>query len=234
MEDAKTNRLKREKNLVLSSRRHIFKLRYTEYVRSRPSTHIIPSAADVYFMGNCKSIVEDTTPDVLVTTESFNDIFDRLPQLIEAWIADRHLDLLALLPGLPSGNSSSPLDLATTFFSCSPTGCVASTQPISYPQILVHNCTRDLGIGYKTDSQNLTDTFESLGSELWNHREQCTFFNDASRYARSIAEACGLDPEVTTSHEMDEAEIWVECVSCSDSIAGRVTMHWRKAVCLLS
>jgi hypothetical protein len=220
--------------MVLHSRRLIFKERYIEYVHSHPSTDIIPSATDVYFMDDCESIVENTALDILVAAESFNDIFHRLPQIIEAWVANRRLDLLSLFPNSPSGNNGSPLDLATTYFSCSPTGCVASAQPIPYPRILVHKCTRELGIGYRNDSETLTEILASLGSELWNHRGQFTFFPEASRYARSIVESCGLDPEETTSSEMDEADTWVECISCSDNVPGRVVMNWRKAVCLLA
>ncbi|KAJ7841336.1 hypothetical protein B0H14DRAFT_3694416 [Mycena olivaceomarginata] len=54
------------------------------------------------------------------------------------------------------------------------------------------------------------------------------FHEEAEHNARSILEACGLDPDVITRTEMDELNPALQCLKCHDA-RGRLRMRWSQA-----
>ncbi|KAJ7274434.1 hypothetical protein B0H12DRAFT_398397 [Mycena haematopus] len=114
------------------------------------------------------------------------------------------------------------LHLATTFFACSTDG-----EPLRSSTILVHPSTTRFRYGewdYESDSLQGT-----LSEEAWNAANSVQFQKQAHRSARLVVEACGLDPDVTTSTEMDEINPALECLNCGNE-HGRLVMRWIQAV----
>jgi hypothetical protein len=71
-----------------------------------------------------------------------------------------------------------------------------------------------------------------MGSEPWNFSGRRMTSHDSSPLD-TVVRACGLDPDVTTTQEMEDADFWVECVRCSGG-QGQLVMRWKTAVCAVS
>ena len=178
-----------------------------------------------------------------------------LPDITASWreSADEHL--LDLLPQKATSSTtkkgkaksksmSNCLELATTFFNCQ--WC---REPISYPRILMHYCIRlRRRIGPEGDDgeEDLDEEveFEDRKLAVWNKmsfwygtdwnesKDQVTFDDEASGFARVIVKACGEDPDTVTSDRMKEIDARVECLRCAKEgrYASRLVMNWTTAV----
>lgn len=239
-EDIKEERLEREKKELITSRRKLLVSVLADYVASRPVGEVTPQAADVYFMANAKTIIEETPVDVEVNASSFTEFLGQLPRLSEEWRQSKNEKLMTLVnkhrghqPGIAEALNLdlTPLELATIYFKCS-----FCQEPISHPRILAHKCMTSIHPRYSYHLFGHTDqlqTFVSLGSRPWNQDRRSvsvTFHVHAHKCARWVVEVCGFDPELTTAHEMDEADPMLYCGACMQESGRRLVMSWRNAV----
>jgi hypothetical protein len=93
----------------------------------------------------------------------------------------------------------SDLQLATTVFKCPS----PHQEPLGYPRILV-----------------------AAATSSW---DSIQFDGKASRIARSVVEACRLDPNTATSADMNQLNPVLECLDCQD-VRGRLAMRWIQTV----
>ena len=83
----------------------------------------------------------------------------------------------------------------------------------------------------------LSDLYSTIGSQPWNFGgDRFGFCLGAYRAARTLVECSGRNPDTTTARELDEADLWVECIMCDENprITQRLVMSWRAAVRLLN
>jgi hypothetical protein len=120
MEDVRARRLKEEHSCVINARRLLFVQVFKDYIATRPVVEANPGPADVYKMDKFKTIVEDTPKEAAVTSETFQEVVERLPLLCNQWRKARNMELIAIieksLKHEIATKSETRLDLATTFF----------------------------------------------------------------------------------------------------------------------
>jgi hypothetical protein len=120
MEDVRTRRLKEEQSCLINARRLLFVQVFKDYIATRPVVEANPGPADVYKMDKFKTIVEDTPKEAAITSESFQEVVERLPLLCDQWRTARNMELIAIieksLKHQIATKSETRLDLATTFF----------------------------------------------------------------------------------------------------------------------
>jgi hypothetical protein len=226
MESIKRARLRRQREMIFVRRRTLLVNVLQDYSRSRPRDGPTPPPADVYEMEEFKTILDDTPWDVNIDKDTFKEALLMLPRFSEQWRFSKGRELLALIDGWErkSGHQDGRrLDMATTYFEC-----WRCTEPISYPRILVHACTYAINL---LDEEQDTIHFAALDSVTWNFGgDRIKYHYMASRFAKKIVAACGLDPEEATAQDIDQKCCILECVSCSSGIGSMLVMNWRKAV----
>lgn len=235
MEDVKAERLQKLRNKQISSRRQLF-ADYMMEAQVQISTTIpgfifVAPSTDLSQAPSIRAIIEGTPVDQTITPDAFIPVRDQLRKLSFGWGVYQSLKLLKVIPANiadPSNNQPSRLFLATTFFRCE-----RIRDPISYPEILTHPGTSSYfpyaGI-LKPEEKHL---FEDFRQEFWNHKSRVSFHEPAARAARSIIEACNLDPAVTSAKDMDALNLFLGCASCrnpSNPLNDTLIMTWRRAV----
>ncbi|TFK41664.1 hypothetical protein BDQ12DRAFT_710696 [Crucibulum laeve] len=97
MEDVKARRLMLEKKTTMKRRHPLMEEVREAYALTCPPNTIIPPATDIYCFNPFRSIVEDTPFNEDVTIESFRDVMDLLPTLIEDWRKRKDRQLLNMI-----------------------------------------------------------------------------------------------------------------------------------------
>jgi hypothetical protein len=242
MQEIKAKRVEKERSELIRERQQALVKAVKDYALTRPIDEPMPGAADIYEMEQFKAIWNDTPDDVKVTSESFQEVMAEFPAICEQWREDKARELLSLVPGSPEGRKST-LELATTTFQwfvqyflrrCSRSNNGISymcADTVSYPRILIHRCMRKLSSCYNDHDDERSQHFLNMGSEPWNFTGKRMTFNVSSPLV-AVIRACGLDPDVTTTQEMEEADLWVECLRCSGN--GQLVMGWKTAVCVVT
>lgn len=195
-----------------------------KWSRSRPMTEPLPSFPDFCMQPQFVEVLTEKSDREL---EALNDplqlavLFD---SVADKWRKQTCAKLLAMMPASPVDvDDIAGLNLATTVFQCSRCG-----EPITYPRILVHRCTRSISTGvYLEPSAGEHDILNALHINgwnwPWNYMDETVSFNtDSSEVAAEIVLLCGLDPETTTANEMDELDARLVCRMCSTA------MSWRR------
>lgn len=176
MEEAKIGRLRDERLEHIEKRTRIFMQVLQGYAKTRDSEEILPRAADIYSMGNAKSIVEDISADVDVTAEDFAGLLATLPQLTQDWRRSKDAELVTIWNNGRTWKCFSDLAmdlshlwLVTTYFTCA--GC--PTMHIPYPEVFTHECATSLQDAFGWGGDELRDEqipFIRLGFVPWNYR----------------------------------------------------------------
>ena len=230
-------RLEVEQFARLRKRANVVVALLGDYALERPVNEVIPGPADVCDMDEFKTVIEDTPDDVEVTQESFKQAMERLPQLITEWRSAKDAELVRIMSASAStptesqvkesqpANNRALLELATTFFHCK--SCSAM---MSYPRILVHNCTHVYSWRHRELNDPRSSLWGILADAPWNLGGLVVGVKEGAKESGSlVVKSCGLDPDTTSTQEMDNLDARFECESCV-SPSGRLTMEWRMAV----
>ncbi|KAG1889682.1 uncharacterized protein F5891DRAFT_1177098 [Suillus fuscotomentosus] len=140
--------------------------------------------------------------------------------------------------GLPGDSSDSEYDDFLDILG----GRRSRSVPLFYPKVMGHCCltrSRTLPWDYfATDDPNFRIDFPMSTRTNWNaHLLQVD--EQASKAARTVVEACGEDPLITTATKMDELDPHLACLDCMrwskhEVNQGEVPVFtWRSAVCAL-
>ncbi|KAG5647190.1 hypothetical protein DXG03_001149 [Asterophora parasitica] len=204
---------------------------FSQYVADSchaPGAVLAPPISELSQLEPFRSMIETSTVEILS-----KDHFP-CPQfmfhLIGSWQKQRRYDLVQIMRKsslVPWYVGTEQISLATSFFYCKGPGM---REPIGQEDILVHPATFSWRPERDYCSPYLARLFEDFQEEFWNFGgDRVSFHEPAFLAARSIVNACGGDPEMTTATEMDRRSYLFECRSCQ-STTGRLVMTWRRAV----
>ncbi|KAJ7283173.1 hypothetical protein C8J57DRAFT_1120601 [Mycena rebaudengoi] len=226
----KTARLATARARILRERRQLAASVYKKWRESHPPDALLPPKIDAVSNEVFRVVIEDTPfePEEKVTEESFADAISQLPLLAADWNRCKNNELVEIMNKVVPNAGTDNLRLASTFFSVAPDGSHFGSPAIGYPRILVHYFTSNI-VGMQYD--RICSTLRTcLSADFWNAGNRIRFHEDAFRTMRSVVEACGLDPEVTTTTEMNEIDPRVECLNCHHETLGRLVMPWIQTV----
>ena len=209
-----------------------------KYCAERP-LGIIPNVGDVARMDVFRSRIENTSVST-VSEDFFSEAMADLPQLSREWKGSKDRELVMLMNKdknllndatkcTESGDDFVELELAMTYFKC-----FTCREPIWYPQILKHRHMFEFRHNFpaEDDTDELAKAMASVYIHSWNCGGNRVALHDIGPHvARSVIEAFGLNPDVATARDMDEANRMVECLRCRNNPGGsRYVMRWRRAV----
>ncbi|KDR81904.1 hypothetical protein GALMADRAFT_264184, partial [Galerina marginata CBS 339.88] len=227
-------RLRKDRTNLISQRCSVLKEVHTRGYLRTPVGSFFPNVGDLTSVEGIMEVILNTPLDTEVTVDQLEQVLGRSDLKYFAWVQMANSDLLNIVQSSsrgPTVDFSVLLDV-TTLFKCS-----RCPMPISYPQVLVHDChSREVLID--DEPADLTDVFEHLGSRPWMHsaaRARLTFDELAHQTAKDILSATGLrDADIT--HDPINFNFWnpyVEYVP-SDSCfnpSEKTVMRWSEALC---
>ena len=99
--------------------------------------------------------------------------------------------------------------------------------PLWYPRVLGHRCLT------KPSGFTLEESLELENvpgyRKLWSC-ELIAVDKRASKAAKAVVEACGMNPRVATADDMDNLDARLECLKCYPDDPERIAFGWRSAV----
>ncbi|KAF7374998.1 hypothetical protein MSAN_00385900 [Mycena sanguinolenta] len=220
--DLKEKRLVAARAKLIRERRLFAAQVYDKFREALPPDAPYPPKVEVLLTEPFRAVIEDTPdgPDQKLTEESFAAAILSLPEFIADWVQRKETELVEIMQKDHPGSVAVDLHLATTFFACS----TYDPEPLRFPTILVHRSTTVI-----RDSEWDFDSLQrTLREEAWNADGNVRLHQQAQRNARLVVEACGLDPDVATSTEMDEINPALECLNCG-SEGDHYVMRWVQA-----
>ncbi|KAF7374930.1 hypothetical protein MSAN_00379100 [Mycena sanguinolenta] len=220
----KEERLVATRAKIIRERRQLAARVYNKWRETLPPDVVYPAKIDVLLTEPFRAVIEDTPiePEEKVTEESFDAAVSSVVEFSADWRRRKQEELVKIMQKIHPDSVEADLHLATTFFTCS---TYTNAEPLSTSTILVHASATAIRYGeWGEDSVQKT-----LGEEAWNAAGRVRLHEQAQRNARFVVEACGLDPDVTTSAEMDEINPALECLNCSNEMYGRCVMRWTRA-----
>ncbi|KAG6817059.1 hypothetical protein H0H93_007546 [Arthromyces matolae] len=157
------------------------------YAATQPLHAILPPTADVASEPSFAAIIENTPlVDELLSELHFQSAMEDFPRIVEEWRCAKDEMLVKMIndhPGTKEKATLATLQRATTFFRCNSCG-----RPISYPRILVHNC-----------------------SLAWNYKSETIEYDSvASGRATRMLQECQLDPALTID-ALNQLDLRFEC-----------------------
>ncbi|KAJ6513362.1 hypothetical protein C8R45DRAFT_344717 [Mycena sanguinolenta] len=237
--DLKAKRLVAARSRIMRERRLLAAHVYNKFREALPPDVVYPAKIDVLQTEPFRVVIEDTPvdPEVedILTEDSFAAAISTLPDFSADWRQLKEEELIKIMQKIRPDSVEADLHLATTFFTCSPTNPVMphlnvknhvprALPALSSSTILVHLSATAMRYGL-WDPDSLERT---LSQEAWNAAGRVRLHDQAQRNARFVVEACGLDPDITTSTEMDEINPALECLNCGRK-DGRLVMRWTRA-----
>jgi hypothetical protein len=226
--ELKKDRLAAAHVKIIRQRRILAAQAYTKFRETFPSDTVFPPKVDMIRTEPFRVVIEDTSiePEEKVTEESFAAAILQVPEFSTVWKRCKDQELVEMMKKTRPDSVETDLHLAATFFMCS------TKEAISYPRILVSSSatlyspwSRDPG----ATPLGATSLEQALSAQAWNEPANIRFHAQASSAVRAVVEACGLDPDVTTSAEMDEINPVLECLNCSND-SSRLVMRWIQTV----
>ncbi|KAJ6494827.1 hypothetical protein C8R47DRAFT_1012074 [Mycena vitilis] len=221
----KQQRLQAAHVRIIKERRQLAAQVYSKFWETFPADTVFPAKVDMIRTEPFRKVIEDTSihPEEKVKAESFDAAISQVQDFSVSWRKSKDQELVEIMKTSLPDAVEADLYLASTFFVCSR----MNSEPIGYPRILVHSSATIFHY-YSRDKDIEHGLQQALNEVAWNRDAQIKFNERAFHTVRSIVEACGLDPDVTTATEMDEINPVLECLNCGD-IHGRLVMRWTQA-----
>ncbi|KAJ7691800.1 hypothetical protein B0H17DRAFT_1331006 [Mycena rosella] len=212
VQKSKEKRLEDEREARIRARTQLVEDIYKEYKKTlAPSQwRYLPGLYEVAQLP-AFSILVNAPDDMNVETVHFKEAAESLPEFAAPWPAAREVELVQLVhdartsdSGLSSQSSSatasSPLDLATTVFTCAQ-HCNSTTGGVLFGRdAAVHRC-REPNYGLSTRTEIPVKTILKFSTRL-------------STAAASIVAQAGLDATRATCAEMDGLDLRLLCIAC--------------------
>lgn len=253
MASVRTCRNARLRLVVIHNRKLILAQAWYEWLRYNPWTYFVPRMADVAELPEIVTLVHAPT-GVEISRDMLDAALLGVDESVRQWrergLRELSLSVQSFLPvGLNTQSYDDRLKLATCIFFCiAPTSiglsvaCKPTGDLMWHPEFLDHCCnhrnlgaprpcliTNDAGIGDYCDdnwsvlSCKLSDTW-GIGHLKFHHV--------ASRVARGILLASGIDPDRACVALVDELDPRLVCMTCvSQARPGvAVVFPWRRAV----
>ncbi|KAK7029572.1 hypothetical protein VNI00_014449 [Paramarasmius palmivorus] len=209
--DLKTERLSRERHVLLSKRFGLLPVLIRDCGALLPRDLIMPPTSDVALLEPFRNAIEDTPLEEGAEGSLFNNALPILPQFIQDWNTAAHVKVFKALQDYKAGASKDDLHLSTSLFACT-CSQTWSLEVYTYPSILTHQCY----LAFRSD---------------WSYRQHnykvCA---DAVAYTTKIGELYNIDLTKTTVEEMLLLNPLVECMGCRSRRGTRTFMRWSTAV----
>ena len=224
--------------VVHQPRRHLLASEYDIYVRKRspdtPIFDLLPHVADVTRFPPFRNVI--MAPEGTEMGEKpFESAFAQLPVLVKEWRKQLDVELAELVripPHLSSQDPSSRpnvashsvtnaelcetdldrLQLACALFAS------GDRRLFTHPDVFLISMPR----------QNHSNPDDDVSKSTGSIRDR--FGIKFLKEAPYIVHACGLDPSVATSDDMDHRNARLRCLACKTPKT--IIMNWRDAVCL--
>ncbi|KAJ3740507.1 hypothetical protein DFH05DRAFT_1529107 [Lentinula detonsa] len=222
LSDHKAARLAQERSRLLSSRvssfQKIYNVIFSEYDLRNP----FPSIGDIFINKVFEALIWDTPEDEALTDATIRSkLLEHLPSIIAEWRAAKIQELVEIMKKSHPTATADDLHLATTVFECK--ACYGN--PLYYPQMFYHRCC--------IHNRNLRLNNERVLPFICDGPWTSTSIDFSDRYsnrARTIVEACSVDPTTTTFNDICAANPLIECLTCKRDPpvwdAGRYFMRW--------
>lgn len=216
LQDLKTNRLRRERDGVIDTRKRLVSDLYKKYLSTQPFTAILPCVGEILTHPEISRLVKGTPLDHEVTKDTLRVALEGIPEsYYSSWRA-RCDDALVEILGANAPATRADLSLATTAFDLNEE---LTMDTLSYPHVLVASI--------------ITGAYNGLHnprSRPWSADGLCV-----ARGYRAIAEQVitlvGLNPKTTTAQEMDEQGAWFLWTGeAKGKAAQKLAVNWRGAV----
>lgn len=212
--------------VVYQPRRQLLTSEYTNCTRSRsqstPSFDLLPHVTDLARFPPFRDVIK-APEGTQMGEKPFASAFAQLPALVEEWkkeLDDELASSIRIPPQLSSQDvsscpnsitSSDKLRLACALFESGGHYC-----PLTHPEVFLISTPRQ-GCRPNEDLKPVGSIRDRFGIR---------FFEEAPY----IVHACGLDPSVAKSDDMDRRNARLRCLACKGQII--TVMNWREAVCL--
>ncbi|KAL1703344.1 hypothetical protein EV121DRAFT_208201 [Schizophyllum commune] len=211
LQDLKTNRIRRERDGVIDTRKRLVSDLYKKYLSTQPFTAILPCVGEILTHPEISRLVKGTPLDHEVTKDTLRVALEGIPEsYYSSWRA-RCDDALVEILGANAPATRADLSLATTAFDLNEE---LTMDTLSYPHVLV--------------ASTITGAYNGLHN--LNSRTWSAHGLRVARGYRAIAEQVitlvGLDPKTTTAQEMDEQGAWFLWTG----EAKKLVVNWRGAV----
>ncbi|KAJ3728364.1 hypothetical protein C8R42DRAFT_638167 [Lentinula raphanica] len=224
LSDAKDERLAQERKALLSHRVTLARDTYNAIRSKSDLREPFPTNGDILCNQIFRTLIWDTPEDVDLTVDLFESrLLEHLPEILAEWRAAIDQQLVAIMQKSRPTATISDLHLATTIFDC--TRC--HRPPLYYSQLFYHQCCQDRSISPFDDLvNNLPVNCDGPWSPV-----SLSFSNTQSNRAKTLVEACSLDPSTATLQDMYDTNPLFECAPCfkrnlHDWDGGRLFMRW--------
>lgn len=247
LRDMRASMLEKKRKNFLKDRMQVVISALKAYVSAHPVPtaiddvdQIYPSALDIAAMPaiqrmmftEIKSYVTDVEPDLKRLKEALAP--DALDTLCDEWRAAKSLKLVALLPDNYRHHQDEDDDeLYSLRFACVFFHCTVCGEPVNYPRVLAHACTRQARLGFRNLSGEESWLWQRLDALPWNHDgARIEWDARVARAAWRVIKSCGCDPRIVDQGDMDEEAAWLACLTCEGKHKGkeREVFDWRRAI----
>ncbi|KIK59276.1 hypothetical protein GYMLUDRAFT_675937 [Collybiopsis luxurians FD-317 M1] len=206
----KTERLARERRRCILARYKTLHKEYDVVLRTSDLREPFPTVGDVLNNRLFHDLIWDTPYDEEILPEFFRlKLLEFLPGIIDEWKPKKIQDLLAIMQRSVPNAITSDMRLASSVFTCS-TCC----KKVHFPQMFYHRCCTPIrqlnGLG--NEQCQTPNSYTPPGP--W--RPDSLVFNISDIQAmKRLIEACNLDPNTSTIHDLHSADPLIECISCA-------------------
>ena len=230
MEQTKVNRLHHEKKEFFRHKLERLREISRDYSITLPPNQMLPNTADIYFYPTVKKALSAVGSHE-VLEEALTRIRPSLPEIVEDCLKLSKQALAKLVIDEYTRNNKSfdlsVLELAATLFRCTSCSC-----DLTVDQAIAHEC-RYIYYYYDLNDDSSTKAVWDAIKEVTtvNRIRATTTFSLASLESYvSVLQAGGIDPNTTTVADMNAVDPVMECLHCSNTVRGRVTMRWLSVV----
>ncbi|KAL1744020.1 hypothetical protein HDZ31DRAFT_39627 [Schizophyllum fasciatum] len=246
LNDIRPSMLEKKRKSLLKDRMQAVITALKVYVLSKPvptaiddAEQVYPSALDIVSLptvhkmifAEVNSYVTDAEPDLQRLKEYLSP--ETLDSLCEEWRTLKGRELVAMLPKRYRHLEDEDEDeLYSLRFACVFFRCTTCGEPVNFPRVLAHSCTREARLGFR----NL------FGEEawLWQRLDALPWNNDGARIewdpliakaAISVIKSCDCDPRIVDQGDMDDDAAWLVCGTCECTGGNeREVFGWRRAI----
>ncbi|KAJ4493390.1 hypothetical protein C8R41DRAFT_919607 [Lentinula lateritia] len=221
LSDRKADRVTAERNRILSARLASIQKAFSNIRSESDLREPFPSLGDIFVNKIFDALIRDTPQNEDLNEDFFHlKLLEHLPGIIDEWRPGKIQELVEVMQRSRPTATANDLYLATTIFEC--TGCYQRSL-LRYPQMFYHGCCME----------NRNPGF-APGLYFWHEGPWSStriFFSDArSEIAKTVIEACSLNPATATFEDMYDANPLAECQTCAVDPqsweGGRLFMRW--------
>lgn len=233
MQQVRTERLIRERRVLLCSRLKLLSEFIAEYESSEgprtAETDWQPHFADVAMHPTFRALAD--APDATqITKEDFVAVSDEIPVFMKSWFAERQAEFVSMAAqAVDTLEDASLLTLAISTFGCQR----CRRKDLRWPGVLSHACARSSQYSYSGNGEddvgyrNVISRDGQIG--MWTGMSLFVF-NPNLKEARAVITACGKNPDRVSYEEMEACGVRLVCKGCRRTPEHYEVFDWKSGV----